>query len=115
MTLLDFYPAAIEVDNKLLLAANDNNSVVLEQLLRCPRNPGAADREGKTPLHYAAMKGHILSMRLLIEARATTDARDTSTQGVTPLIWAAEGVCAEIVSLLLETNADPNIVKYSHT
>ena len=108
LTLLDFYPAAIEEDNKLLSAATENNLVTLEQLLRCPRNPNATDSYGWTPLHFAALMGHMLSTRLLIEARATTDARDTSNEWVTPLMLAASACHSETVGLLLETDVDPD-------
>ena len=109
LTLLEFWPAAIEEDIKLLSAAKDSNLVALEQLLRCPRNPDATDSFGRIPLHYAARYGHIGPMQLLIEARATTDAGDTPTRGVTPLIWAAAGGRAQNGGLLLETEIDEDM------
>ena len=43
-----------------------------------------------------------------MEACASTNTRDTSTRGVTPLICAAAGGHVESVSLLLENEVDPD-------
>ena len=45
---------------------------------------------GGTPLHYAAARGQMDSLRLLLEARADKDARDSGPQGWTPLLLAAQ-------------------------
>ena len=45
---------------------------------------------GGTPLHYAAARGQMDSLRLLLEARADKNARDSEPQGWTPLLLAAQ-------------------------
>jgi hypothetical protein len=45
---------------------------------------------GGIPLHYAAARGQMDSLRLLLEARADKDARDSGPQGWTPLLLAAQ-------------------------
>jgi ankyrin repeat protein len=58
-------------------------------------------------LHYAASKGHIAMMRLLIDNDAYIDAE--SPNGTTPLMMAAYYASPSAVKLMLEEGADPTL------
>ena len=65
------------------------------------------NKPGWTPLHYAATRGHVAVMDLLLENHAYIDA--ASPNGSTPLMMAALYGTASAVKLLLEAGADPLI------
>ena len=56
-----------------------------------------------TPLQYAAARGHVEVVRLLVQHDAKVDAVDTF--GRTPLMWAASHGQHEVVCALLEAGA----------
>ena len=64
------------------------------------------DRNGVTPLHWAANGGHTETAALLLSNRADTNAKDNN--GVTPLHAAAGKGRKEMVALLLANKADVN-------
>lgn len=72
-----------------------------------------ADRQGFTPLHFAAQQGDLEAVRLLLVAGASVDPQDS--RGNTPLWRAVFGnnAVAEIVQLLLAAGADPDITNNS--
>jgi hypothetical protein len=70
-------------------------------------DPNIRDRDGNTPLHFAASKGCAEVARLLLEHGADPNAQDKS--GETPLHLAASGGHVDIVRLLLEHGADPTV------
>ncbi|MEP6970560.1 MAG: ankyrin repeat domain-containing protein, partial [Betaproteobacteria bacterium] len=63
------------------------------------------NKPGWTPLHYAATRGHLDLMRLLLDKNAYIDA--ASPNGTTPLMMAAFYGTPSAVKLLLEAGADP--------
>ncbi|KAK2982492.1 hypothetical protein RJ640_026335 [Escallonia rubra] len=65
------------------------------------------DKEGRTPLHLAASKGHEGCVRLLAGAGADVDAR--SKDGRTALYRAAANGDRRMVELMVEWGADPTI------
>lgn len=65
------------------------------------------NKPGWTPLHYAATKGHLAVMNLLLEEHAYIDA--ASPNGTTPLMMAAHYGTVSAVKLLLEADADPSL------
>lgn len=69
-------------------------------------NVNARDDKGFTPLHMAALTGHLPVVRLLLSKRAQVDAK--STKGASPLYKAAEAGQLETVSVLLGSGADVN-------
>eukprot|EP00435_Cladocopium_sp_Y103_P066776 s166_g29.t1 len=109
LIVLDFWPPEIEEDQKMIAASMDNDVFALEKLLQHPRNPNVRDADGDTPLHHAAEEGHVEPMRLLLEAGAETDVRDTTAEGWTPLLLAALMGNVDSVSLLLETGSDTGL------
>ena len=91
-------------ESALMLAAINNQMEVATLLI----NRGAeVNRKGWTPLHYAATRGHIAMMRLLLENSAYIDAE--SPNGTTPLMMAAYYAPPLAVKLLLEEGADPTL------
>ena len=57
LLLLEFCPADAERNQQMILASRDNDSVLLEELLRSPQDPNVVDEDGNTPLHHAAENG----------------------------------------------------------
>jgi hypothetical protein len=86
-----------------------NKDVVIEELdadptlinQRLPDVWGSGGTFGATPLHWAAMFGHIDIARLLIERGASLSARDATHDG-TPLGWAMEYRRPQMVQFLKE-------------
>jgi ankyrin repeat protein len=62
------------------------------------------DYNGRTPLWYAAERGHEAIVKLLLDAGADIEPKDED--GQTPLSRAAEGGHISVVKLLLENKAD---------
>jgi hypothetical protein len=91
-------------ENLLMLAAIDNQLALVQKLI----DKGAdVNKPGWTALHYAASKGHIDMIRLLLDQQAYIDAE--SPNGTTPLMMAARYSTPKTVKLLLEEGADPRI------
>ena len=61
---------------------------------------------GFTPLHYAAMKGGVASVRLLLDAGA--NAKSVGRNGMTPLHLAAYSGDAQAAQALIDAGADVN-------
>ena len=91
-------------ETPLMLAAINNQLDLAKVLI----SRGAdVNQPGWTPLHYAASKGHMEMMRLLIEHHAYLDAE--SPNGTTPLMMAAHYGSPMATKLLLEEGADPRL------
>lgn len=88
-----------------LMLASINNQMDLAKVLIA--RGAAVNQTGWTPLHYAASKGHVEMMRLLIEHHAYLDA--ASPNGTTPLMMAAHYGSPMATKLLLEEGADPRL------
>lgn len=91
-------------ENLLMLAAINNQLSLADKLI----GKGAdVNKPGWTALHYAASKGLIDMIRLLLEQQAYLDAE--SPNGTTPLMMAANYGSPMAVKLLLEEGADPRL------
>ena len=89
-------------ESPLMLASLSGLLDVAKQLI----DRGAdVNKPGWAPLHYAATKGHVAVMDLLLENHAYIDA--ASPNGSTPLMMASMYGTASAVKLLLEAGADP--------
>ena len=96
-------------DTPLMLAALNNQFAVAQVLIE---RGAEVNLKGWTPLHYAATKGHIAMMRLLLENNAYIDAE--SPNGTTPLMMSAFYGTPASVKLWLEEGADPTPRNQSH-
>jgi hypothetical protein len=93
-------------------AARDGDLAKVKALLK--ENPAlvfSRDRDGETPLHWAAGKGHTDVAELLLSSKAEVDAKDSD--GETPLFWAVRMAVRmhrkDMVELLLANGADVNV------
>ncbi len=114
MLLAQSPQTSVNVQNQLgetpLMLAAINNQLDLAKVLIA--RGADVNREGWTPLHYAAAKGHREMMRLLLENDAYLDSE--SANGTTPLMMAAFSNSPLAVKLLLEEGADPTIVNHAN-
>jgi ankyrin repeat protein len=90
------------VGNFLLSTATRGDTTLTQFSLNAGADVNQSDNDGKTPLHEAAVNGHIEIVKLLLDAGADVNAQDK--HGNTPLCWSIK----EIVGLLLDAKADPN-------
>ncbi len=89
-------------ETPLMMAAFDNQIGLAKLMIE----KGAdVNKTGWTPLHYAATKGHVEMMKLLLEMHAYIDAE--SPNGTTPLMMAAHYGTPLATKLLLDEGADP--------
>lgn len=89
-------------ESPLMLASLQGLTEVCQQLIA----KGAdVNKPGWAPLHYAATRGHLAVMILLLDNHAYIDA--ASPNGSTPLMMAAHYGTSSAVKLLLEAGADP--------
>lgn len=106
----DFYWSSDEWTTRqppLVQAALRRDPAAVTELIAASVSPDQATPEGFSALHAAASKGFDDIGRLLLEAGANVDARDTD--GWTPLLLAASQERYEAtVALLLDFGADPN-------
>ncbi len=93
-----------QMETPLMLAAITNQLDWVQKLIE---RGADVNQKGWTPLHYAATKGNIDIMRLLIENHAYLDAE--SPNGTTPLMMAAHYGTPLATKLLLEEGADPRL------
>eukprot|EP00747_Dinoflagellata_sp_TGD_P166340 gnl/TRDRNA2_/TRDRNA2_188984_c0_seq1.p1 gnl/TRDRNA2_/TRDRNA2_188984_c0~~gnl/TRDRNA2_/TRDRNA2_188984_c0_seq1.p1 ORF type:complete len:309 (+),score=50.09 gnl/TRDRNA2_/TRDRNA2_188984_c0_seq1:110-1036(+) len=92
---------------ELVAAAMAGDVAAIESALRAGAQPWHTDRNGGTPLHFAAYYGWPEAVRVLIAFRADPNAREHTDTGLTPLHSAAMNGHKEVVTLLLAAQADP--------
>jgi ankyrin repeat protein len=85
-------PSQLTPEHHLMLhrPAESGNAAVLETMLACGFEPDARDKERVTPLHRAAMGGHVEATRVLLRHGADVNALD-GMFSAPPLVWAVEG------------------------
>jgi uncharacterized protein len=91
-------------ENALMMAALGGHEALVKKLV----DKGAdVNKTGWTPLHYAATKGHIGIIKVLLEKHAYIDAESPNKS--TPLMMACMYGTIGAVQLLLEEGADLNL------
>lgn len=84
-----------------------NSLEVARYLIENGAKTCAQDEDGWTALHFAATKGHVELVELLVCSRADHAIKDND--GFTPLHEAARNNHGKVVKLLLNDNADVNV------
>jgi ankyrin repeat protein len=99
-----------EANKEIIKAAKSGDLEKVKGLLETdPALVHARDKDGSTPLHCAAWKGHQQVVELLLKAGADVNAQNTNDHwGTTPLHAAAHANQAAIAELLIERGAAPN-------
>ena len=92
----------------LHVAGRKGAAEVIRVLLDAGANPRALAATGSTPLHLVAGAGSPEGAGHLVDAGAEVDARAGDARQ-TPLMFAAAADRADVVTLLLERGADPNV------
>jgi ankyrin repeat protein len=88
-------------ETPLMIAAHKGNTALMRQLFVAGAYP---NKEGWTPLHYAALTGNLEAIKLLLDEHAYIDAE--SPNKTTPLMMAAKSKQILAVKLLLDEGAD---------
>jgi ankyrin repeat protein len=104
--------AAEERHRALALAAQHGHSEIVRMLLDAGEDPDRYNPPGNhphsTPLHQAALGGHLPVMQLLVDRGARLDRRDKVYQG-TPLGWAKHGGRNEVAAYLRSRETGPKV------
>ena len=96
---------AQDAKDELFNAARRGDAAAVKSLLDKGVDVNTKFRYGATALSYAADKGHLEVVKLLLERKADPNVKDTF-YGATPIIWAAQKGHAKIVEALLERGAE---------
>ncbi|XP_022648941.1 kinase D-interacting substrate of 220 kDa-like isoform X3 [Varroa destructor] len=91
----------------LMLAAQNGQASLCEDLLRHGWDPQAEDQDGWTALHNAAKEGFLDVAVLLVTHNASVDCRDGT--GWTPLMWACYHGDTQIARFLIDNGAFVNV------
>jgi ankyrin repeat protein len=92
----------------LLDASRTGDTAMVDLLLKAGANPSLAHPEGETPLMAASRSGSVPAVRLLL-ARGVQVNTAESFQKTTALMWAAAEGHMDVVDVLIEAGADPNL------
>ncbi|CAN5383074.1 hypothetical protein BH11ARM1_BH11ARM1_00240 [soil metagenome] len=99
------------MDGKTIIKASKDGDLATVQacLAADPSLINALDKDGSTPLHCAAWKGHPEIVTALLDAGADINAKNENSHwGDTPLHAAAHGNRKNTAIVLLERGADRN-------
>lgn len=91
---------------ELLAAAKRGDRAAVEAELGAGANPGEADADGTTALHWAVHRNDTAMSVMLLEAGALADS--LNRYGIGPLYLASQNGNARLVRALLGHGADPN-------
>lgn len=93
----------------LLVAAGSTHESVVRELLENSADVKAQDREGWSVVHWAAHKGSVGVMRVLLDPKYNVNKNAVCSVGKTALHYLAEKASVEVATVLLEHGADANI------
>jgi ankyrin repeat protein len=91
----------------LIIAASNDQPVVVSLLIQLGANVNARDKGEYAPLHWAAFYGHATVASLLLKNGADIDAQQNT--GATPLYLAVIRNKTSMVELLLRHGADTKL------
>ena len=98
----------ITVGDQLGLAAESNDTVKVKRLLKRGVDPNSKNyNSGVTPLGVAAERGHIESVQLLLQAKATVDV--LTNDGLSPLHISSQFGQDAVIEMLCQHHANPNL------
>lgn len=99
-----------EGQTALYTACEEGKTEIVKMLLDSNADPNICTKEQQcTPLTIAAKNGHVKVISQLLEKNAEIDYKDYD--GWTALFWACWKEKDEVVAILLDANADPNICR----
>ena len=96
----------------LFIAVQNNDTAILKLLISAGADVNIPLTEGTSPLCRAAYQGRVDVVKQLLQAPGIQVDRTTG-ENVTALFFACQGPNKEIVELLLDKKADPNIADAS--
>ena len=92
----------------LLQASRIGDEQMMEVLLKAGADPKKAGLEGETPLMAASRSGSVPAVKLLLGRGLDVNAADAFQQE-TALMWASAEDHGDVVDLLLQAGANPNL------
>ncbi len=102
-----------DVNNRLLLAADDGNIAPVTSLLSMPASPDGSDATDDTPMVRASQRGHLDVVRLLCDAWADKDKAVNGGCGWRPMHVACVAGHLEVTRFLCDAGADKDNVDLS--
>ena len=93
----DFRMKIWDISNKWEISSDEDMEIV-KMLAPLTENPNAPDKNGKTPIHWAAFNGHNEIVKILVPLTDNPNVPDN--YGHTPIHQAACGGHTEIVKIL---------------
>jgi hypothetical protein len=93
------------LNERLFKAAEDGKADVIQALISQGADVNARNGKEATPLHYAAMNGHLSAVMTLLGANADVHAHATKGPRLTPLHLAAGGGHSDVINALLDRDA----------
>lgn len=104
-TLMSGAGGTVRADDALASAAREGDSSTVRAVIAAGADLDAIGSDGATALHWAAARGYLDVVNLLLKAGADTEILDEREYS-TPLQWAAGGGSADVVRALLKAGAD---------
>ena len=103
IAIYDYYSK----QDSLLVAARDGKAATTEELLK-KSNWGIEDRDekGRTPLILSAISGNAKITKMLVDAKADINAKDSSGLNATQM--AIRFIRSDVIGVLVDAGADPN-------
>jgi ankyrin repeat protein len=98
--------ASADNDLRLIDAVKNSDARVTQSLLKQHLDVNASEPDGTTALHWAASRGDLPSVKLLLAAGASPNV--ANRYGMTPLLLACATGTAAIVDALLDAGVDVN-------
>ena len=86
--------------------SSDEDIEIVKILAPLTDNPNAPNKDGNTPIHYAAYYGHTEIVKIL--APLTDNPNAPYKDGATPIYWAVRNGHTEIVQILAPLAGNPN-------